>query len=320
MENKAHALVAGLFLLVLGAAMIAVTLWFEGDRAERMQAWVVTTSEVPGLAAKALVKLRGVQIGSVESIAFDRHDARRIVVRIAVDPAEPLTRGTFAQLSYQGITGLTFIDLADRGDDPRPLSALPEAERRIELKPSVLDRLATGAPELLTAFSETAQRLNAVLAPQNRERMERLLDRADATLGELEARAMELRPAVAALRPLADEFVRSSRQARRAVEGLYETSERFGRLATELQDRLPLVDRLGEAGLRLGATAQSIGRGLVGDQTPSTPLVQSLGQAADAIDRAALQWADQPQSVIFGRSPPPPGPGEPGFVASFPRR
>ena len=37
MENKAHAIAAGVFLLLLGLALAASIAWFQGDRTERLQ-------------------------------------------------------------------------------------------------------------------------------------------------------------------------------------------------------------------------------------------------------------------------------------------
>ncbi len=34
-----------------------------------------------------------------------------------------------------------------------------------------------------------------------------------------------------------------------------------------------------------------------------------------SVDRVLLQLEEQPASLLFGRSPPPPGPGEEGFVS-----
>ncbi|MBC7942759.1 MAG: MCE family protein, partial [Chitinophagaceae bacterium] len=201
MENKAHALAAGLFLLLLGAALAVAVVWFRGDHVQRVSYTVVARAGVPGLSVKAPVRLRGVDVGSVESIGFDSGDARLILVRIAVDSAAPLTRGTVAQLGYQGVTGLSFIDLSDRGEDPRPLAGLADAQRRLELRPSLIDQLATSGPALLTAFAETAQRLNALLAPQNQERVVRLLGSTERAMDGVAQRAQELRPAIAALPP-----------------------------------------------------------------------------------------------------------------------
>ena len=60
MENRAHALIAGIFLLLLGAALAGAAVWFQGDTVERVNYTVVSRTGVSGLNLKAPVKLRGV--------------------------------------------------------------------------------------------------------------------------------------------------------------------------------------------------------------------------------------------------------------------
>ena len=317
MENKAHALAAGLFLLLLGAAMAAAIVWFRGDHVDRLGYTVVARTGVSGLSVKAAVKLRGVEVGSVESSAFVPADPRRILVRIVVARAAPRTRGTRALLGYLGVTGLSFIELADRGDDPRLLAGLPAHERQLELEPSLLDRLATGGPALLAAFAETAERMNTLLAPQNQQRVQRLLDRSEEVLDQLSQRTQELRPAIAALPPAIQRFGAASARADGTLQRLDVVAEQAAGLVADVRGRLPVLDRAGDAARRLEAAARAIELGFVGPEPlPSPPLVETLSRAANGIDRAAGQWAEQPQSLIFGRTPAPPGPGEAGFVAA----
>ena len=37
-----------------------------------------------------------------------------------------------------------------------------------------------------------------------------------------------------------------------------------------------------------------------------------------SVDRVLMQLEEQPRSLLFGRSPPPPGPGEDGFAPPVP--
>jgi phospholipid/cholesterol/gamma-HCH transport system substrate-binding protein len=314
MENKAHALAAGLFLLLLGTAMVAAIVWFRGDHVARQSYTVVARAGVPGLAAKATVRLRGVDIGRVESIVFDPADGRRILVRIAVDSAAPLTRGTVAQLGYQGVTGLSFIDLSDRGDDPRPLAALPDSERLLELKPSLFDQLAAGGPALLVAVAETAERLNALLAPQNQERVQRLLDSSERAMNTVAQRGDDLRPAITALAPAIKKLDAAAARADAALLRATAAADQAGQLSSELRGKLQVLDLAGDAARRVDGSVRAIELGLVGaDAAFAPPLVDSLARAARGVDRAAGQWTEQPQSLIFGRTPPTPGPGEAGF-------
>ena len=317
MENKAHALVAGLFLLLMGAALVVTLLWFRGDHTARTFYTVVARTGVAGLALKAPVRLRGVDVGSVEEIGFDPADPRRILVRIAVDRAAPLTRGTYAQLSYQGVTGLSFVDLSDRGDDQRPLAALPDSERQLELKPSLIDQLATSGPALLAAFSATTERVNALLTPQNQQRVERLLDSSERALDRMAQRAEELRPAVAALSPAIRQIDTAAQRADRALQRVDAAADETTQLAADLRARMPAVERVGDAARRVETAARAFELGLVGaDAPPLPPLLDTLSSAARSVDRATGQWAEQPQSLIFGRTPPRAGPGEPGFDAA----
>ena len=316
MESKAHALAAGLFLLLLGTALVAAVAWFRGDHVQRIAITVVARGGVPGLAVKAPVKLRGVDVGSVESIGFDPADPRRILVHLAVDSAAPLTRGTQAQLGYQGVTGLSYVDLSDRGDDPRPLSELTDGERLLELKPSLLDQLASSGPALLGALTETTARLNALLSPQNQQRLERLLDRSDEAMAGVAHRADELKPAVAALAPALRRLEAAASGAEPALQRIDAAAAQTAQLAADLRGRVQMIDRFGDAARRVEAAVRAVELGLVGDDVLARPpLAETISQATRGIDRAASQWSDQPQSLLFGRSSPPPGPGEAGFVA-----
>ena len=71
MENKAHALAAGLFTLVLAAALVAVVLWLRAEPIAQDRYTLRTQGSVSGLNVQARVRYRGVEVGKVESIEFD---------------------------------------------------------------------------------------------------------------------------------------------------------------------------------------------------------------------------------------------------------
>ena len=71
MENRAHALVAGLFTLLLGAALAVVAFWFSKDDVRLVPYMVSTNTSVAGLKVEAPVRYRGVEVGKVQSIRID---------------------------------------------------------------------------------------------------------------------------------------------------------------------------------------------------------------------------------------------------------
>ena len=316
MENKAHALATGLFILLLGAALIAVVAWFQGDHSEHVSYTVVSKSGVPGLNIKAPVKLHGVAIGNVASIAFDPQTPGQILVGIEVATSAPLTRTTVARLGYQGITGLSFVDLSEEGGLPAVSnSAARKPGDRIELRPSLIDQLSSGGPRLLADVNEAALRLNSLLSDTNQQQLSRsLANLADASAAVTQL-AQALRPAALGLQPLAR---RSETLLQDASASLLKFDTLTGEatsLARDWQRRAVAFDQMGLAAAQLQATTQRIDAALVGANTRprSGPLFDDIGLAARTVERAANDLGDEPQSLIFGRANHPPGPGEAGF-------
>lgn len=313
MENKAHALAAGLFLLLLGLALAASVSWFQGDRTERVRYTVVARTGVPGLNLKAPVKLRGVEVGFVETIGFDPTDPRQILVGIAVDAAAPVSTKTYAQLGLQGVTGLSFVGL-EEADTQGPLQrAQPGA--RLALRPTLLDRLAESGPGLITGFAETAARLNALLSDNNRAQLNQ-------TLAGLQQAATDTGKLMAALQPGARELPgllkdtdATAQRAQAALTRIEALAADGQVLAQELKARAKALDDLQAAALQVQATSRNLELALVGETAPRTrPVLADVSAASRSVERAADALGEQPQSLIFGRGAQPPGPGEAGFA------
>lgn len=58
MENRSHALLAGLFVLLLGACAVAALWWFGGKREPTNEYVVVTHKNINGLNLQAQVRYR----------------------------------------------------------------------------------------------------------------------------------------------------------------------------------------------------------------------------------------------------------------------
>lgn len=229
MENRAYALFAGLFVLLLSIGVVVAAIWFSGDTVKRVNYVLVSNIPVTGLYPKAPVRLRGVDVGKVEDIGFDPTQPRVILITIAVDHAAPITKATYARLSYMGITGFAFVQLDDDGSNADRL----EPRGRIAVRPSALDQAEISAQELLADVGSATKRVNALLSDQNLAQFSR-------TLANLE---------------LASKKVGQASQ--RITEDFSIEMRKFDRVLTDLHE--------------------------------------------------------QPRSLIFGKPPAPPGPGEPGF-------
>ena len=71
MENKSHAMIAGLFTIAMLAAVILGAIWLNRDREVRVPYQIATRLSVPGLNPQATVRYRGLEVGRVDEIVFD---------------------------------------------------------------------------------------------------------------------------------------------------------------------------------------------------------------------------------------------------------
>jgi len=289
MENRSHAIAAGLFVIVLGLALLAAAKWLGGETVVRDPYLLVSTGTVSGLNPQSAVRYRGVDVGKVQRISFDPKDTRNILISIAVDRSVTLTQGVFAQLGYQGVTGLAYVQLDDDGKQPKTLVTTAENPARIVVHPSMFDKLSISGQDLLGASTEAVKRVNLLLGDQNQARISRMLESVEGASNRLGAMASHLEPGLKKLPELATDAGLTLKRADQLFAHLDQLAVRVnqsGGALDQFSDALPKFQNAG-AGLTRNT------RGL---------------------DRVLTQIEDEPQSLLFGKKESP-GPGEAGFVA-----
>lgn len=312
MENKSHALAAGLFTLLLGASLVAVALWFSRDDVEYVPFLVSTTTSVAGLKVEAPVRYRGVEVGKVQSIRIDPGVKGHIHIRLGVTQGTPVTRSTFARLGYQGVTGLAYVALDDtdngKGDSRELLKSDARNIAEIPLRRSIMD---TGE-DLIAAFGEIATRVNTLLDEDNQKAVRRALSglelatlKTAALADKSVALADKLAPGVAGVPALVGD-------ARGAIGNANVLIGNLNGLTAKLEDRVEALNRVAKSVEEVGSTARA-----VNDETLPrlNALVEDLHKETRALDRLLNALGEHPQSIVFGAPPGRPGPGEPGFSA-----
>ncbi|MHB1249982.1 MAG: MlaD family protein [Polaromonas sp.] len=306
MENKAHALAAGAFVLVVSALLALLAIWLTRDNTERDLYELSTPQTVSGLQPQAAVRYRGVPVGKVEFIGFDEKVKGNVLIRVSIDRAAPLTQSTFATVAYQGVTGLGFIQLDSNDASAARLVPNDNDPPRIPLKPGVLDKLLKQSEVIFNQAEQVGTRLNKLLSEENQRAVSTAVAQFSQAAGSLNRLAKGLEPTVAGLPAL-------SREASVSLQSVKAASNDVGVAARRLSEKGGTFDKLSEGGAALAASAQTFSAGTL----------PKLGEVADETARAMRQLRrtanavnDNPQSLIFGNGPPLPGPGEPGFSAT----
>lgn len=308
MENKSHALIAGLFTIVLLTAVVLVGLWLNRDQVEWVPYQIATKLSVPGLNPQATVRYRGLDVGKVDNITFDPQAPGQILIHLSVRPDTPVTQSTFATLGYQGVTGIAYVQLDDDGSRPVKVPSNAEQVARIEMRPSILDQLQNRGLAILAQTEEVTRRINNLLEPANQQAILGAFDSVNKAATQIETIPRQLQPTLAKLPAMATQ----AQQALRALTKLSnEASVLAGNLngvANNLQSPQGPLAKLSGSAEQIGAVANKL-------EHETLPLANDARSSMRALNRTLDTVNERPQSILFGSPTTAPGPGEQGFVA-----
>lgn len=312
MENRSYALVTGVFLLCfLALGWWMARAWLNQSRDAQVEYRIVSHYPVSGLNLQAPVKYRGVPIGKVSAIRFDARDPSVILVDIAVDQSAPIGPRTVAQLGFLGVTGLSYIELADLDAG----AATPAREaNRIPMQESLLSQAGNAGQSLMLRLDRLAEKMTQTLeqldTPQNRQRLDHTLRNLETGSVELLALQAELKPALKALPPLAD-------SAQNTLQHIDTLSRDLGNLGQQVGARLDRVDQVAQSVADLSHRGQQVSQRIDEETLPALQhLLSALSGNSQQFAHLVSQIRNEPRSLIFGKSTIAPGPGEPGFMAS----
>jgi len=304
MENKAHALAAGTFVLLVAALLVALAVWLTRQAGEVRSYEVSTRDAVTGLQSQASVRFRGVKVGKVADIGFDPLSPGLVLVRLELDASAPITRSTYASLGYQGLTGIAFVQLDDSGESREPLAVAGGQAPRIPMRPGLMDQWSRQGERLLGQLEETTRRVNQLLAPENQRALRKSIDALGEAAAAVPPAMQEARVSFQAMRESANSVGASAEQVRK-------TADHYAGLAQRLQQPGGTLDQLQQGVGALASTGQTM-------QQSSLPrlnrALDDAGRSVRQVGRAAATLDDNPQALIYGPALALPGPGEPGFV------
>lgn len=266
MERRAQFLLVAAFLLLAVGGLVWFMRWIspaEGDAIERRL--VQFEGSVSGLSVGSEVRYLGVPVGRVVTIKLSREFSGRVDVEIGLDEVLPDSNRLVALLEPQGITGLSLVELRDRGAGTRPIDV---ATGVIPGKPSVFSEVTDAALRTVEQTDATLARISALLSEQ--------------TLANLEATTLELRT-------LTTNLARASSEVDTLLASL-------SRVSKQVEDALPAYNALA---LRLEGelipTMVDTGRSL---RKTSDALAAILGDNQANVNRALEQ--DLPTLVELG--------------------
>jgi len=305
MENKAHAMAAGLFVVVAAALLLMLAAWLTRDTGPRDAYEISTRTSISGLQSQAAVRYRGVDVGKVKDIQLVPDNPQQVQLVFAIDHGTPIKTDTIATLTTQGLTGIGFIELS--GGSPNAPLLVPRVPGELPViptKPSLTARLEQVLTRVMGSVDKTSRTIDGVFTDANKK-----------------AFADSLANIAAVTQTLADR--RGSIDA--ALKNADVTMANAARVSARLDQTLARVDQAAASFDRMSAdfdktannanqTITNVGADVQRFTNETVPqlenLMNELSVLSASLRRLSEQTERNPKSLIFGKTPVPKGPGE----------
>ena len=314
MYNKINYTIVGVFVLLFSAGAIWFAIWLgKYDEKERYKYYkIYFTESVTGLTKDSAVKLKGVDIGRVESIRIDPNDISRVEVIVKIKEDVPIKEDMVAHLELLGVTGLQTIIIEGGSNEARDLVAKDGELPVIKSQPSWFYKTKSSITQIGQESSELLKRINMLLSPQNINRFNELLEKAIV----LEKKSIEG----------IDEAILMARDVRVSMKELKEKLEvsinNFNRIAKSIskdlkrvnKEIIPLIKRIRVATNNFNRAIVEIDRGLKrGDYNLKRifdPLIVDLRLVTDELNYFIREVESSPSDLLFEQREIKRGPGE----------
>lgn len=307
MQARVGYAAVGLFVLVLGAALLGSALWLGSgrQRGEFRDYYAYSNESVAALGPSSRVTYRGVDVGSVTAIELDPQDPTRVRLTFAIRAGTPIKTDTVASIAMQGLTGLGSVELSGGTRQAPLLEATPGSEHPvITMEPSLFNRLDTALRSAMTTLDEVSRRLLVVLDDDNATAIAATLANAQRVTTDLAGQGerigrtlVDLERIAAAGAQAADTLPRLSADVQRVLgdaQGLITAL----RASTE-----QVTAAAGQSTAQLEYSA--------GVLLPEIErLVVDLRQTTDSLGALGEHLSSNPQMLLFGPPQVQPGPGE----------
>ncbi|RMH32759.1 MAG: MCE family protein [Nitrospirae bacterium] len=311
MEPRINYTIVGAFVIVLGVVLVGIVLWLgKGyDRQVYDRYYAFMGESVSGLNVNAPVKYRGVEVGRVAEIVLDPDNPERVRLTLDIVRGTPIKEDTVAVLNVQVLTGLAIVDLTGGSRDAKPLTARPgEPYPVIKTKPSLLVRFNESATLLLNNLNRVTEALAMVLDDETRKTIDRLLTDVAQVTHQLAAHDHEVGKSVTYA-------VRTLKNLERVTQHLTaQLPALMSRVQTSAAALENMSRRVAQTSTRLDAaverTAPDLQRFAAQTLPEASTLIAELRDLTATLQRVAQQLEREPQSLLFGRSAEPRGPGE----------
>lgn len=322
MESKVNYTAVGIFVLILGSALIAFAFWlgkYNQDESNYHRYRVYITESVSGLTPEAAVKFHGVDVGMVESIRINPRNSEEVELTLKIKKETPIKTDSTAVLKFYGITGLAFIEIVGGSQNAPLLITYPDAIAIISSSPSMIKRLDESLSNVASKLSVTLDRADRLFSDQNVENIAQSLEHLRSLTAQIDAYQVQVKQLLAQSITLENNATDAMRSMKEAAGSVKTSSGNFNTLIqTKMTTTLESLRATSEESHTLIRKLEaSIDRGDYNVRSITAPASSELSGLIDQtrtltneMESTLRNLRESPSDLLFKKSASKPGPGE----------
>ncbi|CBG40612.1 MlaD family protein [Helicobacter mustelae] len=175
MERNVNFTIIGvIFFSILSALVIFIMIMgnFNLQKDEYTNYVVYTTKEITGIGVNTPVRFKGINIGSVTYVGFDKQNPDVVKIMVQIKKHIPIKEGSTLMADSQGLAGITFLTLKQSNSK---IFITGENGALLNFEPSLFHRLSTKANQASTDIIDILKDAKNVLNEKNIESVSHIL-------------------------------------------------------------------------------------------------------------------------------------------------
>lgn len=232
MNNQVNYVAVGILMLFGIFATIAFGYWMlkPSDETAVERYLIYFDESVLGLNIDAPVKYKGLSVGKVIKLGIHKEDTQQIEVLVEVLETTPINTTTVAQLTSQGITGLSYINLSIRPNKNNVKLVAKDGEKYpvIRTIPSLLIKFEKTIGDISASLSDTLMKMQELLDSKNQQEFTNLMKNSNALLRDSDHLVQKL----------------DSSLDEKSVAAMRQTMKNMENASRKLDEMMPRINRL----------------------------------------------------------------------------
>ena len=236
METKANYVAVGAFVLICVFGVVVTLLWLAGAQYSQEYEYFQTSFEdaVTGLGDGTTVRYNGIVVGRVTDLRFDPNDPQKVIAMLQVKPDLRIRQDSEASIESQGLTGGSYVEISGGTKKSPELAPTYRGQAPfIKSRPSTLQQLEQSAPELFDKLNHAADKINALLSPENMKNFSGILANFNATSKNLTEITTPLARRSGDIDAMIANLSRASQKLEPTLADTDDSVKKFGKLSAD---------------------------------------------------------------------------------------